>query len=182
MLTPEGIERGWQVEHMLEGRIMPELVLMPNGEVMIISGGLTGYPAIRSVSGPFGSSNAANPVYIIIYQTYVFLNTRRFTPSIYTPTAPLGERISNLGMPSSNIPRMYHSSVTLTPAGSVQRILRISSPHVSFSNLMLAGSNPNDNVTVLLPGQPGFSSYGLVYFSSIYALKFIYTANSASST
>ncbi|KAJ7269900.1 glyoxal oxidase precursor [Mycena rebaudengoi] len=127
MLTPEGIERGWQVEHMLEGRIMPELVLMPNGEVMIISGGLTGYPAIRSVSGPFGSSNAANPV---------------FTPSIYTPTAPLGERISNLGMPSSNIPRMYHSSVTLTPAG----------------NLMLAGSNPNDNVTVLLPGQPGFSS------------------------
>ncbi|KAJ7269894.1 glyoxal oxidase N-terminus-domain-containing protein [Mycena rebaudengoi] len=127
MLTPEGIERGWQVEHMLEGRIMPELILMPNGEVIIISGGLTGYAAIRSFPDTFGPSNAANPL---------------FTPSIYTPTAPLGERVSNLGMPSSNIPRMYHSSVTLTPAG----------------NLMLGGSNPNGNVTVIPPGQPGFSS------------------------
>jgi hypothetical protein len=74
MLTPEGIERGWQVEHMLEGRIMPELILMPNGEVIIISGGLTGYAAIRSFPDTFGPSNAANPVYIsfVLDQPYIF--------------------------------------------------------------------------------------------------------------
>ncbi|KAJ7261183.1 glyoxal oxidase precursor [Mycena rebaudengoi] len=127
MLTPEGIKRGWQVEHMLEGRMMPELILLPNGEVLITNGGTTGYAAVGSIGTPFGASNAANPV---------------FTPSIYTPTAPLGRRISNRGMPKSKIPRMYHSSVTLTPAG----------------NILYAGNNPNGNFTTLAPGAPGFSS------------------------
>ena len=31
-LTPEGIEKGWQVEKMLEPRVMPEMVHMPNGQ------------------------------------------------------------------------------------------------------------------------------------------------------
>lgn len=30
-LTQEGINAGWQVEHMPEARIMPDLVLLPNG-------------------------------------------------------------------------------------------------------------------------------------------------------
>lgn len=33
MLTDEGIAAGWQVEHMLEPRTMPELVHIPNGQV-----------------------------------------------------------------------------------------------------------------------------------------------------
>lgn len=33
MLTHEGIAAGWQVEHMLEPRTMPELVHIPNGQV-----------------------------------------------------------------------------------------------------------------------------------------------------
>ncbi|KAJ7269893.1 glyoxal oxidase precursor [Mycena rebaudengoi] len=127
MLTPAGIKRGWQVEHMLEGRMMPELILLPNGEVLITNGGSTGYAAVASIGTTFGPSNAANPV---------------FTPSIYTPTAPLGRRISNRGMPKSKIPRMYHSTVTLTPAG----------------NILYAGNNPNGNFTTFAPGEPGFSS------------------------
>jgi hypothetical protein len=47
------------------------------------------------------------------------------------------------GLPTTDIARLYHSSVTLTPQG----------------NILMAGSNPNGNVTIVPPGQPGFSSY-----------------------
>ncbi|KAJ7241370.1 glyoxal oxidase N-terminus-domain-containing protein [Mycena rebaudengoi] len=112
-LTPAGIRRGWVVERMLEGRMMPEMILLPNGQVLITNGARTGYAAIGSVGDPVdGQSNADNAV---------------LTPSLYTPDAPLGRRISNRGLPASTIPRMYHSTATLTPAG----------------NILLAGSNPN---------------------------------------
>jgi len=115
-LTPEGIKKGWQVERMLESRMMAETLLLPNGQVLIISGAQTGYAAFGSVSDPVGNrSNADHPA---------------FTPSLYTPSAPLGRRISNEGMPTTDIARVYHSIVTLTPNG----------------NFLLAGSNPNPQV------------------------------------
>ena len=116
-LTEEGIAKGWEIEHMLEGRAMPELVHMPNGQVLIINGGRSGFAAIHQVQDPIGNSNADHPV---------------FTPSLYTPNLPLGRRISNAGMPSTDIPRLYHSSVTLTPQG----------------NFLIAGSNPNAQTVV----------------------------------
>lgn len=120
-LTEEGIAKGWEIEHMLEGRTMPELVHLPNGQVLIINGGRTGFAAIAQVKDPVGNSNADHPV---------------FTPSLYTPTLPLGKRISNEGMPTTNIARLYHSTVTLTPQG----------------NFLIAGSNPNGNTTLPGPG------------------------------
>ncbi|KAJ7241455.1 glyoxal oxidase precursor [Mycena rebaudengoi] len=105
-LTPAGIRRGWVVERMLEGRMMPEMILLPNGQVLITNGARTGYAALGSVGDPVDG---------------------QLTPSLYTPDAPLGRRISNRGLPASTIPRMYHSTATLTPAG----------------NILLAGSNPN---------------------------------------
>lgn len=99
VLTEEGIAQGWQVEHMLEPRTMPELVHLPNGQILIINGAESGYAAIATVKDPVGNSNADHPV---------------LTPSIYTPDAPLGQRISNIGMPTSDIPRMYHSRFVLT--------------------------------------------------------------------
>lgn len=117
-ITPEGIERGWQVERMLEGRIMNEMVLMPNGKVLIINGAQTGYGGYNAVPitpGIDTTSNADHPA---------------FTPSLYSPDAPLGKRISNTGMPATDIPRLYHSSVTLTPRG----------------NILLGGSNPNGGI------------------------------------
>lgn len=116
-LDEAGIARGWEVEHMLEPRTMPELVHLPNGQVLIAHGGRTGFAAIASVRDPVGNSNADHAVLV---------------PSLYTPDAPLGRRISNRGMPSSGIARLYHSSVTLTPQG----------------NFLIAGSNPNNNSTV----------------------------------
>ncbi len=61
-LTPEGIAQGWEVEHMLEGRMMPEMILLPNGQVLITNGAGTGFAALRSVADPVGQSNADNPV------------------------------------------------------------------------------------------------------------------------
>lgn len=48
-LTPEGIQKGWVVERMLEGRIMAEMILMPDGKVLIINGAQTGYGAFNQV-------------------------------------------------------------------------------------------------------------------------------------
>ncbi|KAI0774655.1 glyoxal oxidase precursor [Trametes elegans] len=116
-LTEEGIAKGWEVEHMLEGRTMPELVHLPNGQVLIANGARSGFAAIKQVPDAIGNSNSDHAVLV---------------PSIYTPDRPLGRRISNAGMPSSGIARVYHSSITLTPQG----------------NFLVAGSNPNANTTV----------------------------------
>ncbi|KAF9474411.1 copper radical oxidase [Pholiota conissans] len=115
-ITPEGIKKGWQVEHMLEARIMPELLLLPNGEVLIVNGAQTGYAAFDTVPDPVGfQSNADHPA---------------FTPSLYSPDLPLGQRISNKQMPTTDIARVYHSTASLTPNG----------------NILIAGSNPNGQV------------------------------------
>ena len=120
-LTPEGIAKGWEVEHMLEGRTMPELVHLPNGQVLIANGARTGFAAIAQVPDAIGNSNADHAV---------------LTPSLYTPSLPLGQRISNKGLPTSDIARVYHSSITLTPQG----------------NFLVAGSNPNPNFTAPAKG------------------------------
>ena len=102
-LTREGIAAGWEVEHMLEQRTMPELILLPNGSLILTGGAQTGYAAVDSVGDPVGNaSNADHPV---------------FTPSLYTPSAARGSRFSNTEMPTTDIARMYHSTATLTPQG-----------------------------------------------------------------
>jgi hypothetical protein len=114
-LTSEGIKKGWVVERMPEGRMMPEMILMPNGQVLIINGAGSGYAAVLSVADPIGQSNADHPV---------------FTPVLYNPQASLGKRFSREGLPTTDIARLYHSGITLTPSG----------------NILLAGSNPNSGV------------------------------------
>ncbi|GLB37998.1 putative protein with domain of unknown function (DUF1929) [Lyophyllum shimeji] len=114
--TPEGIRRGWVLERMPEGRMMPEMVILPDGRVLIINGAQTGYAAIASVANTVdGQSNADNPV---------------LKPVLYDPAAPLGKRFSNEQLPASDIARVYHSSVSLTPNG----------------NIFIGGSNPNTGV------------------------------------
>ncbi|CAE7186371.1 unnamed protein product, partial [Rhizoctonia solani] len=53
-----------------------------------------------------------------------------YTPVLYDPKAAVGRRFNSTGMPVSSIPRLYHSVATLLPDGRV----------------MIAGSNPNENV------------------------------------
>ena len=108
---------------MPEGRTMPELVHIPNGQVLLINGAGTGFAAIASVSDPIGNANCDHAVLV---------------PAVYTPDAPLGQRFSNKGMPNSGIARVYHSSITLTPqgnflvAGSNPNNGTLTSPNVKF--------------------------------------------------
>ncbi|KAG1826915.1 putative copper radical oxidase [Suillus subaureus] len=97
LLTDQGIAAGWVVEQMPEARHMPDAVLLPTGEVLIVNGARTG------ISG-YGNSNADHPV---------------LTPVLYDPIASAGQRFSSEGIRSSTIPRMYHSVATLTPSGDI---------------------------------------------------------------
>lgn len=42
-LTPAGVAKGWEVEHMPETRILVESVLLPTGDVLLINGAKTGW-------------------------------------------------------------------------------------------------------------------------------------------
>ncbi|KAF8956896.1 hypothetical protein BDZ97DRAFT_2079549 [Flammula alnicola] len=137
-ITPEGIKKGWQVEKMLEARIMPELLLLPNGQVLIVNDGQTGYAAFDTVPDPVGfQSNADHAA---------------FTPSLYTPELPLGQRISNKVMPTTDIPRVYHSVASLTPQG----------------NILIAGSNPNGQVVNGTGEFHTYIEYRVEYLNSPY--------------
>lgn len=112
VLTDAGIAAGWQVEQMPQARTMPDAVLLPTGEVLIVNGAGSGISGYGNVVGQVGASNADNPV---------------LTPVLYSPSGSAGQRFSSAGMPTSDIPRLYHSVATLTPSGDI----------------MVAGSNPN---------------------------------------
>ncbi|KAJ3564805.1 hypothetical protein NP233_g8050 [Leucocoprinus birnbaumii] len=113
VLTEQGIALGWQVEQMPEPRVMPDAVILPTGEIVIVNGGKSGLAGYGNLKNQVGQSNADNPV---------------LTPVIYNPRAPRGKRFCrDEEMPTSSIPRLYHSVATLTPRGDI----------------MIAGSNPN---------------------------------------
>ncbi|KAF7317558.1 hypothetical protein MKEN_00842700 [Mycena kentingensis (nom. inval.)] len=110
-LTEQGIKAGWQVEKMPRGRTMVDMILLPDGRVLLVNGAETGMAGYGNVEDQIGQSNADHPA---------------LTPVIYDPAAPAGKRFTEVGA-ASNIARMYHSSASLTPNGTV----------------VLAGSNPN---------------------------------------
>jgi len=54
VLNDEGIEKGWEVETMPDPRIMSEMVLLPDGRVLILNGaqtGISGYTWVRTIVG-----------------------------------------------------------------------------------------------------------------------------------
>ncbi|KAF9031222.1 copper radical oxidase [Hymenopellis radicata] len=118
VLTPAGIAAGWQVETMPQARIMLELILLPDGRVVIVNGAQTGLAGYGFGNNRIGASDADHPA---------------LTPIVYDPAAASGQRFSSDGIPASVIPRMYHSTATLIPDGTI----------------MLAGSNPNTDVTTV---------------------------------
>ena len=120
-LTEEGIARGWEVEYMPQARVMPDAVLLPTGQVVIVNGAESGIAGYGNVQSQVGCSNADRPT---------------LTPLLYDPRVLVGHRFSSEGMPTSEIPRMYHSVATLTPNGDI----------------MVAGSNPNLDRSVMAFG------------------------------
>ncbi|KAI0636680.1 copper radical oxidase [Trametes polyzona] len=118
VLTEAGIAAGWQVEQMPQARTMPDAVLLPTGEVLIVNGAGSGISGYGNVVNQVGASNADNPV---------------LTPVLYSPSGPVGQRFSSAGMPRSNIPRLYHSVATLTPNGDI--MIAGSNPNLDRSEL-----------------------------------------------
>ncbi|KAI0822841.1 copper radical oxidase [Trametes gibbosa] len=118
VLTDAGIATGWQVEQMPQARTMPDAVLLPTGEVLIVNGAGSGISGYGNVVGQVGASNADNPV---------------LTPVLYSPAGPAGQRFSSAGMPKSDIPRLYHSVATLTPNGDI--MVAGSNPNLDRSEL-----------------------------------------------
>ncbi|KAJ7212462.1 glyoxal oxidase N-terminus-domain-containing protein [Mycena haematopus] len=129
LLTPEGIAAGWKVEQMPQARVMPDMVLLPDGRVVIVNGAQTGFGAYANAPDALGPiSNADHPA---------------FTPVVYDPAGASGRRFSSQGIPASTIPRLYHSTATLTPNGSI----------------LLAGSNPNVDITIGTEYQTEYRPY-----------------------
>ncbi|TFK30187.1 copper radical oxidase [Coprinopsis marcescibilis] len=112
VLTDDGISHGWEVEDMPDARLMGDAILLPTGDVLIVNGASSGISGYGNVRDQVGASNADHPAY---------------TPVLYSPSKERGSRFSKDSMPTSQIPRLYHSSATLTPNGDI----------------MIAGSNPN---------------------------------------
>ncbi|KAJ7738861.1 glyoxal oxidase N-terminus-domain-containing protein [Mycena maculata] len=138
VLTAEGIAAGWKIETMPQPRVMPDMVLLPDGRVVIVNGARTGLGSYGNVPDAVGpASNADHPA---------------FTPVVYDPTGPAERRFSSQDIPASAIPRLYHSTATLTPNGSI----------------LLAGSNPNTDITI---GTKYQTEYRLEFYSPAYMSK-----------
>ncbi|GKA22775.1 aldehyde oxidase GLOX-like protein [Tanacetum coccineum] len=100
----------WVMERMPMGRVMGDMLLLPNGDVLVINGGS---------SGTAGWENGRNPV---------------LKPVIYKPDNSIGSRFE-VQNPSS-IPRMYHSAAVLVRDGRV--LVGGSNPHeqYNFTNVL----------------------------------------------
>ncbi|KIK64004.1 hypothetical protein GYMLUDRAFT_40223 [Collybiopsis luxurians FD-317 M1] len=128
-ITPEPLDGSSPVyvqdDDMIEGRTMGQFIILPDGKMLVVNGGLNGTAGYATNTGttlsysemPFGMSLASGPV---------------GTPALYDPNAPAGKRWSNAGFDTSKIARLYHSSAILLPDASV----------------LIAGSNPNVDVNV----------------------------------
>jgi len=111
-----------QDDNLLQGRTMGQFIILPDGTMLLVNGGANGTAGYSQATNltpmgqmPFGESLASGPI---------------GQPAIYNPNAAAGSRWSNVGLATSSIARLYHSSAILLPDASV----------------MIAGSNPNLDV------------------------------------
>lgn len=95
----------WVMETMPMGRVMGDMVLLPNGDVLIING---------ASSGTAGWDNARDPV---------------LHPVLYRPRDSLGSRFRLLN--PSTIPRLYHSTAVLLRDGRI--LVGGSNPNVYYN-------------------------------------------------
>lgn len=95
----------WVMETMPSARVMGDMILLPNGHVLIING---------AGAGTAGWENGRDPV---------------LNPVLYRPDSPLESRFQV--QTASAIPRLYHSSAILLRDGRV--LVGGSNPHVYYN-------------------------------------------------
>ncbi|KAJ7355869.1 glyoxal oxidase precursor, partial [Mycena albidolilacea] len=136
-LTPAGVAKGWEVERMPETRILMESVMLPTGDVLLINGAKTGWV--------FRISRCQRR------ERHLERGWPALRPILYRTTFPAGQRITQDGLASSNIPRMYHSTASLTPKGRVLSMFLCSPKNIVYHfrrNVMISGSNPRPAVVL----------------------------------
>jgi len=121
-ITPDVNGSYTEVDPLPEGRSMGNLIILPNGQILCLNGAKTGTAGYGNTSFTIDQSYADQPT---------------LAPIIFNPSAPAGQKWTRDGLSPSTIPRMYHSSATLLPDGSV----------------FVSGSNPNTdyNATATYP-------------------------------
>ncbi|KAI0697279.1 DUF1929-domain-containing protein [Cytidiella melzeri] len=100
-----------------QGRSMGNMILLPTGKIVYLNGAGLGVAGYGNDSWAVGQSYANDAI---------------LQPMLYDPDAPAGERWSTGGFGQSTIARMYHSSATLAPDGSI----------------IVLGSNPNSDYDI----------------------------------
>ncbi|XP_031095238.1 aldehyde oxidase GLOX1-like [Ipomoea triloba] len=98
----EGAE--WEIDEMPSGRVMGDMLILPNGDLLLINGAKNGTSAWEAAEDP------------------------NFTPVLYNPDKPKGQRFTELN--STKIARMYHSSSAVLPDGKI--LVAGSNPHVIY--------------------------------------------------
>ncbi|GLJ06131.1 hypothetical protein SUGI_0032240 [Cryptomeria japonica] len=93
---------GWAMENMPSPRVLSDMLILPNGEILIING---------AKQGTAGWELGRDPA---------------LAPFLYKPNSVPGYRFSTLA--PSTIPRMYHSSASVLPDGRI--LVGGSNPHV----------------------------------------------------
>ncbi|KAG8921616.1 hypothetical protein FRC00_008432, partial [Tulasnella sp. 408] len=111
-ITPD-VDRTWHEEDDLPvGRTMSNFILLPDQTLFLCNGANMGTAGYGTDPWTKGDSYADGPI---------------FKPLIYDPAKPAGSRFSDEGLSESTVARMYHSTATLLPDGSV--FVAGSSPH-----------------------------------------------------
>jgi hypothetical protein len=115
-INPMDPEPTWiEEDNLPENRGMGNFIILPDTRLFLANGVAKGSAGYGNFSWPVNQSFAQDPV---------------LRPAYYDSKAESGSRWVTDGLPESTIGRLYHSSATLLPDGSV----------------FIAGSNPNADV------------------------------------
>ncbi|KIK26234.1 glyoxal oxidase [Pisolithus microcarpus 441] len=143
---PDGSSPAYeQDDSLLEGRTMGQFITLPDGTMLLVNGGKNGTAGYANQT-LYVPSLDQMPYYQSLASGPIG------TPAIYNPNAPQGSRWSTAGLSTSSLARLYHSSAILLPDASV----------------LIAGSNPNIDVTLDSPYPTTYTAeiFYPPYFSS----------------